>query len=110
MWPVDFLNGPAAAEIYPLSLHDALPIVDACHCTMGAGDPLAAAVNVAVCPSVTLWSPGWVVTTGPTAGGELRLTIAMGLTVGLSFTWPVPMLITPSVRATLNRLTLALLA
>ncbi len=33
----------------------------------GAGDPLAAAVKVAVWPAATAWETGWVVTTGALA-------------------------------------------
>ena len=36
-----------------------------CHCTVGAGDPLAAAVNVAVPPSHTSTLTGLVSTDGP---------------------------------------------
>src|SRR5439155_24526588 len=35
-----------------------------CHCTVGAGVPLAAAVKVTLLPACTLWVSGWVVTTG----------------------------------------------
>src|SRR5271166_4710107 len=35
-----------------------------CHCTVGVGLPLAAAVKVAVWPAVTVWLAGWVVTEG----------------------------------------------
>ena len=41
------------------------PSVETCHCTVGVGDPLAAAVNTAVCPAFTVESVGFVVTTGP---------------------------------------------
>ena len=40
------------------------PSVLTCHCTVGVGLPLAAAVKVAVCPAVTVWLAGWVVTIG----------------------------------------------
>ena len=45
-------------------LKDAPPSVLSCHCTVGVGLPLAAAVNVAVWPAVTVWLVGWVVITG----------------------------------------------
>ena len=38
-----------------------------CHCTVGVGVPLAAAVKVTGLPAVTVWLVGWVVTTGATA-------------------------------------------
>ena len=40
------------------------PEVFSCHCTVGLGVPLAAAVNVAVLPEFTVWPVGCVVTTG----------------------------------------------
>ena len=40
------------------------PSVLTCHCTVGVGLPLAAAVKVAVWPAVTVWLAGWVVTVG----------------------------------------------
>ena len=40
------------------------PLVLTCHCTVGDGEPLAAAVNVAVWPTVTDWLTGLVVKTG----------------------------------------------
>jgi hypothetical protein len=43
------------------------PSVLTCHCTVGVGFPLAAAVNVAVCPALTVVFAGFAVTTGPTA-------------------------------------------
>ena len=36
-----------------------------CHCTVGVGLPLAAAVKIAVPPAFTVTSVGLVVTTGP---------------------------------------------
>ena len=41
------------------------PSVENCHCTVGVGNPVAAAVNVAVWPAFTVESVGFVVTTGP---------------------------------------------
>ena len=39
-------------------------LVLSCHCTVGVGDPLAAAVNVTVWPAATNWFVGLVVTIG----------------------------------------------
>ena len=41
------------------------PLAFTCHCTVGAGVPVAAAVNVAVLPTGTVTLAGWLVTTGP---------------------------------------------
>ena len=43
------------------------PSVLTCHCTVGLGLPLAAAVNVAVWLAKTVWFAGFVVTAGPTS-------------------------------------------
>ena len=40
------------------------PSVLTCHCTVGVGVPVAAAVKVAFAPAVTVWLAGWVVTCG----------------------------------------------
>jgi hypothetical protein len=46
-------------------VHVAPASVEICHCTVGAGVPLAAAVNVAVAPlQILLWFVGCVVTAG----------------------------------------------
>ena len=47
-----------------MSLKVEPPSVLTCHCTVGVGLPLAAAVKVAVWPAVTVWLAGWVVTAG----------------------------------------------
>ena len=49
------------------------PFVDSFHCTVGAGLPDAAAVNVAVWPAVTVSDLGWLVIAGfvVSAGGGL---------------------------------------
>ena len=45
----------SVVELAPAkSLNDVPPFVLTCHCTVGAGLPLAAAVNVAACPAVTV--------------------------------------------------------
>ena len=40
------------------------PSVLTCHCTVGVGLPLAAAVNDTLAPAVTVWLVGWVVMVG----------------------------------------------
>jgi hypothetical protein len=40
------------------------PFVLCCHCTVGVGVPLAAAVKVAVWPALTVWFDGFAVTVG----------------------------------------------
>jgi hypothetical protein len=40
------------------------PFVLTCHCTVGVGEPVAAAVKVAVWPAVTVWLIGCVVIVG----------------------------------------------
>jgi len=40
------------------------PLVLCCHCTVGVGDPVAAAVKVAVCPAFTVTFAGFSVITG----------------------------------------------
>ena len=47
-----------------MSLKVVPPSVLTCHCTVGVGLPLAAAVKVAVCPAVTVWFVGFVVIAG----------------------------------------------
>lgn len=39
-------------------------LVDNCHCQVGVGTPLAAAVKLALAGAVTLWLAGWVVMAG----------------------------------------------
>ena len=46
------------------------PSVETCHCTDGAGYPLAAAVKVALSPSRTVWGWGWLVTWGAVGVAE----------------------------------------
>ena len=58
------------AEVAPgRMLKDAPLFVLTCHCTVGVGEPVAAAVKVAVWPAVTVWFVGWVVIVGSV--GEL---------------------------------------
>ena len=46
------------------------PSTETCHCTVGVGLPVAAAVNVTVPPEATVWLAGWVVTTGATTSAR----------------------------------------
>src|SRR5208283_2123117 len=56
---------PYVAEVAPLTLLNvAPPSVLTCHCTVGAGVPLAAAVKLALPAAVTVWLVGFVVTVG----------------------------------------------
>src|SRR5882672_7279422 len=50
------------------------PSVLTCHCTVGVGEPVAAAVKVAVWPAVTVWFVGWVVIVGSV--GEFTVSVA----------------------------------
>ena len=55
-------------EVAPVRLAQVLPSIEYCHCTVGVGVPLAAALNVRVPPDGTDWLIGWVVTTGAMVG------------------------------------------
>lgn len=58
-------------DVAPATAVNPLPLFTI-HCTVGVGFPLAAAVNVAVAPAVTVTGAGFVVTTGADgAGGGL---------------------------------------
>ena len=48
------------------------PFVLTCHCTVGVGDPVAAAVNTALAPAVTVTFAGFVVITG----AEVTVSVA----------------------------------
>src|ERR1700691_5397449 len=50
-----------------MSENDAPPLVDTCHCTVGLGLPLAAAVKLAGWPASTVVLTGEVVTVGPSS-------------------------------------------
>ena len=60
----------AAAKAYvvvvaPATSSQVLPLlVLTCHCTVGFGDPVAVAENVAVLPTFTVWFDGWVAMEG----------------------------------------------
>lgn len=56
-------------------LNVAPPSMLTCHCTVGVGVPLAAAVKLTLAPAVTVWLVGLVVTTGG-AGAELTVKVA----------------------------------
>ena len=64
------------------------PSVLTCHCTLGAGPPLAAAVKVTVAPAFTVCEIGSVATAGAdwTPGTMLTSTVATGLVVVPSLT------------------------
>ena len=49
------IESVSVVELAPAtSLNDVPPFVLSCHCTVGAGLPLAAAVKLAACPAVTV--------------------------------------------------------
>ena len=51
-------------EVAPATSDQFVPSVLTCHWRLGIGEPLAAAVKLAVVPVVTVVSDGWVETTG----------------------------------------------
>ncbi len=51
----------------PMVVQLAPALRETCHWTVGAGEPVAAAVKVADWGAVTVWASGWVVTTGTAA-------------------------------------------
>ena len=51
-------------DVAPAMFVNVTPSVLTCHCTVGVGVPLAAAVNVAMAPLATLMLAGFVVITG----------------------------------------------
>src|SRR2546422_889009 len=54
------------------------PSVLSCHCTVGAGRPLAADVNVAVLPAHAVWGVGWAVTDGGTFTVRVAAVVVAG--------------------------------
>ena len=59
----------SVVEVYPAaSIQVMPPSTETCHCTLGVGVPLAAAVKVTGSPWATDWLTGWVVTTGAMSG------------------------------------------
>ena len=67
----EFVAPPMLVNVVP-------PSVDRCHCTVGAGNPLAAALKVAVAPAFTVRSLGLAVMTGArwTVIGTVKLTLS----------------------------------
>jgi hypothetical protein len=71
----------SVVEVAPLIFVNAPPPVLTCHCAVGAGLPLAAAVNITLDPAVTVWLAGFVVTAGAvgvssaTRKGDRELTV-----------------------------------
>src|ERR1700691_5820002 len=62
---------PSVGEFAPaMFVNVAPPFVLTCHCTVGAGWPEAAALNVAAAPAVTVTLIGLVVITGAEAFGS----------------------------------------
>ena len=53
------------------------PLVDCCHCTVGAGVPDAAAVNVALDPATTLSLAGSLVIEGANVLGAAAVTVSV---------------------------------
>ena len=67
------------AEVAPgMSVNVAPPSVLTCHCTVGAGDPVAAALNDADCPEVTLRLEGDDVTVS-VGQEEVEVEVAVGV-------------------------------
>ena len=63
-------------EVAPEILVKGAPLpVLCCHCTVGVGVPLAAALKLAVRPVLTVWLVGFVVTTGA-AGAGFTVSVA----------------------------------
>src|SRR5664279_3274921 len=65
-WPAVTLGTVRVVAVAPLTLLKVAPpsVLD-CHCTVGAGPPVAAAVKTAVPPAFIVTSIGFVVITGP---------------------------------------------
>jgi hypothetical protein len=69
------------AEVAPeIFVNVVPPFVLTCHCTVGVGDPLAAAVNVAVAPALTVAFAGLVVI----AGAEFTVSVAAAVVAELT--------------------------
>ena len=64
------------AEVAPAMLVQVVPSVLDCHCTVGAGEPEAAAVSIAVAPAAADRLTGLVVT----VGDELTVSVAAVVT------------------------------
>jgi len=64
-------------EVAPETLLNVpLPAVLICHCTVGVGEPVAAAVKVAVWPAVTVWFVGCMVIVGDLGPRTSRLPLS----------------------------------
>jgi hypothetical protein len=63
---------PVAPEMFE---YDEPPLLLTCHCTVGVGLPVAAAVKVTGWPAVTVWLAGVVLTVGA------YLTVSVALVV-----------------------------
>jgi hypothetical protein len=61
------------APLMPVQIPPLLVLI--CHWTPGAGEPLAAAENVALAPNVIDWLDGWVVTDGAVHAGAETVTL-----------------------------------
>jgi hypothetical protein len=65
------------ADVAPPTLLNVTPLsVLTCHCTVGAGLPLAAAVKLALLPAVTVWFAGFIVIAGPWFTVSVKLCVA----------------------------------
>src|SRR5450755_3356096 len=63
-WPANTFGTVKVVLVAPATLLNvAPPFVENCHCTVGVGAPLAAAVNTAVPPAFTVTSTGFSVIT-----------------------------------------------
>ena len=66
----------SVVEVAPETLLNVTPpSVLTCHCTVGVGEPVAAAVKVAVWPALTVWLAGCVVIVGGV--GEFTVSVAV---------------------------------
>jgi hypothetical protein len=54
-------------------------LAQVCHCTVGVGKPLAAAVNVTFCPEMTVDDEGCVVIAGAWFTRRVKLCVALGV-------------------------------
>ncbi len=91
LWPA-VVTMLSVVDVAPATLAKVEPpFVLTCHCTVGAGVPLAAAVNVAVWPALTASLTGFVVTTGAESTViEVAFVPLSSVTVGLVVPVDVP--------------------
>ena len=72
----------SVVEVAPaIFVNVAPPLMLCCHCTVGVGVPLAAAVNVAVCPAFTVWFTGFCVIAGPAVTVNVAAVVVADPTV-----------------------------